>query len=109
MLALSCLASQTYGECPEMRDIPVMTGPEFTCVQVWRGWGDEFSVNACNGEANLVFLVPHLALIPGETYLKADHMDEDAGWGNYFPWGSFMVKPGCTLYMFRDEEFSGSR
>ena len=48
-------------------------------------------------------------VIPGETYLKADHMDDDAGWGSYFPWGSFMVKPGCTLYMFREEEFAGSR
>ena len=45
----------------------------------------------------------------GDTYIKADHMDEDAGYGSYFPWGSIMVKPGCTIYMFRDEEYSGSR
>ena len=93
MLALALLICQVHGECPQMKDIPVMAGPEFSCAQVWKGWGHELSVNACNGE----------------TFIKADHMDEDAGWGSYFPWGSIMVKAGCTLYMFSNEEFSGSR
>lgn len=60
-------------------------------------------------QLNLLF-PPHLTSpYLGESYIKADHMDADAGWGSYFPWGSFMVKPGCTLYMFREEDFSGSR
>ena len=76
-----------------MKDIPVMAGTQFTCAQTWKGEGDQLSVNACNGE----------------TRLRRDHEDADAGWGYYYPWGSIMVKPGCTLYMFRGEEFSGDR
>ena len=92
-----------------MEDIPVMAGAEFTCVQVWRGWGHELSVNACNGQSVGSWTLYFSTHFLGETYIKADHVDEDAGWGNYFPWGSIMVKPGCTLYMFKGEEFSGSR
>ena len=91
VLALTSLLSLSQAECPQMKDIPVMYGTQFTCTQVWKDHGDELPVNACNGD----------------TYIKADHEDGDAGWGSYFPWGSIMVKPGCTLYMFKGEEFSG--
>ena len=60
-------------------------------------------------ELNIISLSSLTSPFLGKTFIKADHMDEDAGWGSYFPWGSIMVKPGCTLYMFRDQEFSGSR
>ena len=76
-----------------MKDIPVMLGPQFSCAQVWKDWGDDLPVIACNGE----------------SFIKADHEDGDAGAGSFFSWGSIMVKPGCTLYMFKGEEFSGER
>ena len=92
LITLSCLVS-ARAECPQMKDIPVMFGTEFSCVRVWMDWGAELPVTACNGD----------------TYMKADHQDGDAGWGSYYPMGSIMVKPGCTLYMFRGEQFSGQR
>ena len=87
------LVSSTHGECPPMKDIPTMWGDQFTCARKWWLEGDDLAVNACNGDSS--------------TY--PDNYDYDAGYGNMIPMGSIFVKPGCTLYMFYNEEFGGDR
>ena len=42
---------ETSGECPPMEDIPVMKNNDtFTCMRFWDEYGDDLTVNACNGE-----------------------------------------------------------
>ena len=39
------------GECPQMEDIPVMMNRHmFTCMKSWNHKGDDWPINACNGE-----------------------------------------------------------
>ena len=39
------------GECPQMEDIPVMkSSSTFTCMKFWNHKGDDWPINACNGE-----------------------------------------------------------
>ena len=41
----------TTGECPQMKDIPVMFDTtRFTCMKHWYDTGSDLSVNACNGK-----------------------------------------------------------
>ena len=55
ILPLICI-HVTTGECPQMSDIPVMYNSHtFTCMKYWwPDWGDDLSVNACNGECSAV-------------------------------------------------------
>ena len=42
---------ETSGECPQMEDISVMKNNDmFTCMRFWDEYGDDLTVNACNGE-----------------------------------------------------------
>ena len=85
--------SPSSGECPVMKDIETMMGDQFTCARKWWLKGDELGVNACNGFS--------------DSY--PDNYDYDAGEGSMIPMGSIFVKPGCTLYMFYNEDFGGDR
>ena len=113
----------TTGECPQMNDIPVMYNSHtFTCMKYWwPDWGDDLSVNACNGEYSTSAVVTfnmcrdeclHSVVTmcyEGGEYTIGDHEDYDAGKGHYWPMGSIMVLPGCTAYLFKDPNYEGER
>ena len=120
----------TTGECPQMNDIPVMC-PDwesycqkdtFTCMRKWYEWGDNLSVNACNGEYSTVQLLVMFNMCrdeflhsvvtmryEGDEFTYGDHSDNDAPEGYYSPMGSIMVLPGCTAYLFKDYHYEGER
>ena len=81
-----------HAECPQMEDLPVMWGDKFTCFAYWYDWGGEYSVTACNGD----------------QYTYADGYDQAPDYGYYIPMGSIFVKPGCTLYMWKGNFYTGS-
>lgn len=81
-----------------MKEIPVMRYPDdgdiihvkepaFTCARWWPNMGGEYSVDSCNG----------LSSTP------ADHHDQLFAMNI----GSLFVKPGCTLYMYTGDHYSG--
>ena len=75
-----------------MNDIPVMYDDQlFTCVSHWRDMGGDYAVDSCNGD----------------SYTGPDGYDEDAPDGYFYSMGSIFVKPGCTLYMYKDNGYSG--
>ena len=51
----------------------------------------------------------YVCCIAGTSHFIYDHEDYDAPDGNMIPMGSIMVKPGCTLYNFKDHEYDGER
>merc|ERR1712079_982110 len=65
----------------------------FTCMKFWDDYGDDWSVNACNGDE--------------DTY--GDHIDHNPGKGWYNAMGSIMVLPGCTAYLFKEHNYEGER
>ena len=111
----------TTAECPQMNDIPVMVGDRFTCMRYWKDWGDDLSVNACNGEYSISAVVifnmwrdEYLHSVvtlcyEGNGYTIGDHEDHDPGEGYYSPMGSIMVLPGCTAYLFKEHNYEGER
>ena len=51
LLFLSITIFMVHGECPQMRDIPVMYNDDnFMCAKKWKDFGNDLSVNACNGK-----------------------------------------------------------
>ena len=75
-------------ECPQMEDIPVMYDEDnFMCFTWWRDYGGDYSVSACNGDQ---WYCPD-----GRDYV------------GYVPMGSIFVMPGCTLYMWKDNDYTG--
>ena len=61
------------------------------CAVRYDNWGGQFSVNSCNGGRY--------------TYFDGDEMD--AGSGHMYPFGSLLVMPGCTFYMFKGSYSDG--
>ena len=84
-------------ECPGLEDIKDMQNDQtFTCARFYYGWGHDLGVRGCNGCSISEFAdIPH-------------GMDLDAGKDKHYPMGSIMVKPGCTFYVFHDNNFGGS-
>ena len=84
-------------ECPGLEDIKDMQNDQtFTCARFYYGWGHDLGVRGCNGCSISEYAdIPH-------------GMDLDAGKDRHYPMGSIMVKPGCTLYVFHDNNFGGS-
>ena len=78
--------------CPNINDLPVMTeaGDAFWCIWNWSGRGGDIPLEGCNGEEN--------------SYL--DGIDKDASDGHYYPFGSAIVKAGCTLYGYEVHDYS---
>ncbi len=89
LLILALSLHLGHGECPNMKDLPVMFDDQtFLCAKVFKGEGHEFAVSGCNAcDSNQGYLVPH-----GE--------DDDSDEHRYFPVGSILVKPGCTMYYY---------
>ena len=43
-----------------------------------------------------------------DIYADIPHgLDQDAGNGYHYPMGSVMVKPGCTFYVYHENNFGG--
>merc|ERR1711973_376441 len=62
-----------------------------TCAYYWNEEGDDWPVDACNG-------------------IRASAGVGDFNpTGTYFPMGSFYVQPGCTMYLYEDSNFGGTR
>jgi len=76
-----------------MNDIPIMYIEEqkFTCMKYWNDKGGDYSIDSCNGV----------------SWYYPDEYDHDAGEGLYYPMGSIFVKPGCTIYMYKEPGYSG--
>ena len=45
----------------------------------------------------------------GDEHSIGDHTDYDPGEERYIPMGSIMVLPGCTAYLFKDNNYEGER
>ena len=93
---LATLALNIQGECPGLEDIQDMYDDNtFMCARFYYGWGHDLGVRGCNG-------------CSVQNYADIPHgLDMDAGNGRQYPMGSIMVKPGCTLYVFHDNNFGG--
>jgi len=92
LFTFSAMIISCKGECPSMSDIPVMYHDEaFTCAMWWHEKGGNYSVDSCNGD----------------SFTNPNGGDGDAGTGCYYKFGSVFVKPGCTLYMFKNAGYSG--
>merc|ERR1719348_2548982 len=92
LFTLSAMIISCKGECPAMNDIPVMYDDQlFTCMTKWHDKGGDYAVDSCNGD----------------SYTYPDGLDADAGEGYFYPMGSIFVKPGCTLYMYKEHVYSG--
>ena len=94
-----------------MNDIPVMFSDDlFMCAMYWRGWGGEHSVSACNGNDITNHNSIHLLYLNLDRSKEvSDHKDATQDDTHLYPMGSIMVKPGCTLYLYRDPNYSGER
>jgi len=77
--------------CHTIEKIPYAFNGRATCAFTYADAGGDYSVNACNGA--------------GSYHLDGDY--NDAGSGHFYPMGSILIKPGCTLYMF-DGAYSGT-
>jgi len=92
LFTLSAMIISCKGECPAMNDIPVMFNDQaFTCGKKWMDWGGDYAVDSCNGN----------------PYTFPDGYDDDAYGGAFYPMGSIFVKPGCTMYMYEENGYSG--
>lgn len=81
--------------CPRLSDlnttIEVHGEEKYLCSVFYTGFGGKYAFNSCNGRS---FYVPDGLRVQGEN-------------GFYFPMGSILVKPGCTMYLFKYPYFSG--
>ncbi len=88
--------SMVQAECPSMKDVPVWytEDSKFLCAVQYLGWGDQDAIRACNS----------CTTSDGEEYPDgfkiADGADEQGSEDHYFPMGSVIVRPGCTLYLY---------
>jgi len=75
--------------CPAVSTLPDMDADKkrFVCAAIYNKLGGKYGVTSCNG---------------GSYYLHSGDRF-DAGPGRLYPMGSILVKPGCTLYMFKGE------
>jgi len=62
-----------------------------TCAYYWSEEGDDWPVDACNGIRRYA--------AEGDYNPSSD----------YYPMGSIYVKPGCTMYLYEDYNFEGTR
>jgi len=62
-----------------------------TCAYYWNEEGDDWPVDACNGI---------------KSYAREGDYNPT---GSYFPMGSIYVQPGCTMYLYEDSNFGGTR
>ena len=97
-LLLLAICYNTKAECPQLREIPTIYGDTntFTCARYYKGPGGNYPVNGCNGCAS------------GTYFDVVDGQDATATEGHLYGMGSIMVKPGCTLYVFHDNNFGGN-
>lgn len=106
LLILIAYEAEVRGECPSIDDIPLKpedTGPLslYTCAQFWEGLGDDFYVDACNGESHMI--------TDGDDW--SDPTDFNYYYENklLYPMGSLAVMPGCTLFMYAGMNYDRSR
>merc|ERR1712029_88216 len=62
-----------------------------TCAYYWNEEGDDWPVDACNGI---------------KSYAREGDYNPTA---SYYPMGSIYVQPGCTMYLYEDSNFGGTR
>ena len=74
-------------ECPGVEDLPFYsTNGNFFCARAYLGWGSDEPLGGCNG----CRIAEYNDFADGEFI--------DAGQGMLFPFGSVVVRPGCSLY-----------
>ena len=96
-LLLLAICYNTKAECPQLREIPTMYGDTntFTCARYYIGPGGNYPVNGCNGCSS------------GTYFDVVDGQDATATEGHLYGMGSIMVKPGCTLAVYREYNYQG--
>jgi len=81
--------------CPRLSDLNTTIEHDgekkYLCSVVYQGPGGKYPINSCNGKS---FYIPDGLRVKGVE-------------GFYFPMGSILVKPGCTMYLFKYPNFSG--
>ena len=87
-LLAAALFVLTKSECPDVEDLPFYYGSKYYCARVYMGWGSTTPLGGCNGCSI------------GEYNSFGDGDTLDAGEGQLYPFGSVVVRPGCTLYTF---------
>jgi len=99
LFTLSAIIISCKGECPAMNEIPVMyyDGQNFTCAKFWDSKGGDYAVDSCNWDYG------YRTIPDGEEWIgqQVDGMQYS------YSMGSIFVKPGCSLYMYRNYGYSG--
>ena len=86
-LAALCLIITLNGvlaECPNINDLPVLNDElnEFYCMWIWYDFGSTELIDGCNGF----------------EWYGIDKYDYPGKERTYIPFGSVIVKAGCTVY-----------
>jgi len=106
VLILAGFAYHGSAECPaDHEEIPTLWDDDtFNCAMVWQGPGNDSPLNSCcdtnNDDSDCCYrdgvdagwLWPHGYDNPGQDKL-------------YYPVGSYLVKPGCTVTWWKNEDY----
>jgi len=96
-LLLFTLLGSAAAECPASHEeLPTLYDDDtFNCAIKWLGEGDDSALNSCNE-------------CDGSDGIEAGYVyyDGEDVTGSYYA-GSFMVKPGCTLTVWEDQNWEG--
>jgi len=89
-------------ECPASHEVlPTLYDDDtFNCAVRWRGEGDESPLNSC------VDCDGYDGIDSENVYYDGQNLGDDDEPG-YFSFGSFLVKPGCTLTFWEETRFEG--
>jgi len=96
VLTVLCLLStfdRVLSECPNINDLDPLCNEtnQFHCFWYWKGLGSSEPIDGCNGEWHTIL----------------DNFNFDAPEGKYISMGSIIVMAGCTLYAYKDHNYSG--
>jgi len=83
--------ANTFGPCPQFKDLATTYSGRTICAYYWKGPGDDWPINSCNGDS--VYML--------DGIVKPS--------GSCIPMGSYWVMPGCTLYLFQNGDWTGNR
>jgi len=84
-------SGNTNGPCPQFKELSTNVGGTAVCAYIWDALGDDWAINACNGN---------------QYYVLDGTVQPSTG---YYPMGSYWVMPGCTFWLFQNGDWSGVR
>lgn len=78
--------------CQNYTNMPTTDNGKFTCATVFDKPGGLYSVDSCNGSPT--------------TYHDGDKMTV-RDYIHYYPMGSILIRPGCSLYIYLEVNYKG--